>query len=88
MKLKIPLKWPENLIEFGCSIKNFREDKNFSEQNLFDEIVRDVNSNYTFTKGQIQKVRELEDDLNKLEEQRAVLGACGEILAEQNIQPK
>ena len=53
MKLKIPLKWPENLIEFGASIKNFRDEKNFSEQNLFDEIVRDVNSNYTFTKGQI-----------------------------------
>lgn len=69
-------------------MKNFREDKNFSEQNLFEEIVKDVANNYIFTRKQLEKVHEIEEDLNKLEEQRAVLKACGEILAKQNIQPR
>lgn len=69
-------------------MKNFKEEKNFSEQNLFEEIVKDVANNYNFTRSQLQKVHDIEEDLNKLEEQRAVLKACGEILAEQNIQPR
>lgn len=62
-------------------MKNLREDKNLSEQNLFDEIVADVSSNAAFTRDQLAKLKTFEDDLNKLEEQRAVLEACGEILA-------
>jgi len=49
-KMKIPLKWPENLYEFNISMKNLREDKKFSEQNLFDEIVADISNNATFAR--------------------------------------
>jgi hypothetical protein len=62
-------------------MKNLREDKNISEQNLFEEIVADVTSNASFTRDQLAKLKGFEEDLNKLEEQRAVLEACGEILA-------
>jgi hypothetical protein len=62
-------------------MKNLREDKNISEQNLFEEIAADVTSNASFTRDQLAKLKGFEEDLNKLEEQRAVLEACGEILA-------
>jgi hypothetical protein len=88
VRLKIPLKWPDSLAEFNISMKNLREDKNISEQNLFDEIVADVGSNTAFTKDQLARLKGFEEDLNKLEEQRAVLEACGDILAKQKILPK
>lgn len=68
-------------------MKNLREDKDISEQNLFDEIVANVASNTVFAKDQIARLKSFEEDLNKLEEQRAVLEACGEILAKQKILP-
>jgi hypothetical protein len=48
--MKIPLKWPDNLYEFNISMKNLREDKHISEQNLFDEIVADVSDNASFAR--------------------------------------
>jgi hypothetical protein len=86
--LKIPLKWPDNLHEFNLSMKNFKEDKNRSEQNLFEEIYKDVISNATFVKNQLAILKGYEEALNRLEEQKAVVEACGAILAEQNIQPQ
>ena len=50
VKMKIPLKWPDNLYEFNISMKNLREDKHISEQNLFDEIVADVSDNASFAR--------------------------------------
>lgn len=49
-------------------MKNLREDKNISEQNLFEEIVADVTSNASFTRDQLAKLKGFEEDLNKLEE--------------------
>lgn len=87
-KLKVQLKWPENLMEFQASMKNLREESQKSEQNLFEEICKDVQTNANFARQQISVLRGFEDDLNKLTEQKAVLEACGSILADQNIMPK
>ena len=84
-RLSIPLKWPNNLEEFNQSMLKYREAKNQSETNLFDEICKDVHSNANFTRQQLTLLKSYEDDLNKLEEQKAVLEAAGDILAQQKI---
>ena len=76
-RLKIPLKWPEHLHEFNTSMKNFRESRNQSEQNLFEEICKDVNSNASFVRNQLNILKGYEDALNRLEEQKAVIEVCG-----------
>lgn len=58
-------------------MKNFREDRNTSEQNLFEEICKDVTSNANFVRGQLALLKGYEDALNRLEEQKAVIEVCG-----------
>jgi hypothetical protein len=55
---------------------------------LFEEICKDVISNANFTRQQLNILKQYEDDLHKLEEQKAVLEAAGVILAEQKILPQ
>ena len=51
-RMKVELKWPENLSEFNASMKKLTSTKSQSEQMLYDGIVSDIYSNTVFVKNQ------------------------------------
>jgi hypothetical protein len=51
VRMKVELRWPENLYEFNASMQKLTSTKSQSEQMLYDGIVSDINSNTVFVKN-------------------------------------
>lgn len=66
-------------------MKKLTSVKDQSEEMLYDGICTDIANNTNFVKNQLLGLTTMQENLNKLEDQLAVLTSCGEILYSQNI---